>query len=348
MTHQLNLTPFATDIGLTADRDGRDLVLALLKATFRFTAAGKVEIAPAAEQLPVFLADVHHGEPGTTSVRYASDVVPAKPGTDVAVNGHGYGKGRKRVEVGFGVGNAQKVSVKKVLTVFGPRAWIGGILTDIAGPVAFERMPLMYEHAFGGKYEDGAQGEVVCLENPVGVGFARTVRDKARLPDLDWVPPRYRRVKHRPPPAALGFIPAGWRQRARFAGTFDAAWSEHRRPLLPEDLDERFYNAVPQDQVLSPKLQGGERLMLLRLHPAAEEVILEMPRLRVVASFHAEDADEDIEMVADTLLVEPDDSRFSITFRAGKALDDPRELRSVVYQQAAPAGASRGRMASPR
>jgi hypothetical protein len=81
--------------------------------------------------------------------------------------------------------------------------------------------------------------------------------------------------------------------------------------------------------------------MLLRLHPAAEEVILEMPRLRMVASFHAEGADEDVEMVADTLLVEPDDGRFSITFRASKAFEDPRELRTVVYRTAATQGNAR-------
>ncbi len=38
-------------------------------------------------------------------------------------------------------------------------------------------------------------------------------------------------------------------------------------------------------------------------------------------------------MVADTLLVEPDEGRFSITFRAGKAFEDPRELRTVVYRK---------------
>ena len=48
-------------------------------------------------------------------------------------------------------------------------------------------------------------------------------------------------------------------------------------------------------------------------------------------------------MVADTLLVEPDEGRFSITFRAGKAFEDAREVRTVVYRQTAASSASSGR-----
>ena len=101
---------------------------------------------------------------------------------------------------------------------------------------------------------------------------------------------RYRALKDRPTPAGLGFVPAGWKQRARFAGTFDAAWEKARRPLLPDDLDERFWNTVPQDQVLRPKLQGGERLELLNVHPEAERVALALPRLAFTAAFRVKDA----------------------------------------------------------
>lgn len=100
---------------------------------------------------------------------------------------------------------------------------------------------------------------------------------------------------------------------------------------------------MPQDQVLSPKLEGGERLVLLRLHPTAERVTVEMPRLRLAAAFRTDEGSEEVPMVADTLLVEPDEGRFSITFRAGKAFEDPREVRTVVYRQTAASSASSGR-----
>jgi hypothetical protein len=325
---KINLTPHAVDLGACQDGDGRDLVVAVLKATWTFTSTGR--LSPAAKDLrvPVFLADVHHGDPAETSVQWASDVVPRKRGTDVAVNGHAYGRGRKKIEAGFTIGNVQKL-----IEVSGPRVWVAGHPPGIAGPVAFDKVPLRFEHAYGGAYDDPQHGRVPYPMNPVGVGFAPALSDRAPLPSLEYRDGHFRQLKDRPAPASLGFVPAGWKQRARFAGTFDERWASTRRPLLPEDLDERFYNAVPEDQVLEPKLAGGERLVLRGVHPEAEVVTLEMPRSRFIASFHVRDRVVPVPMVADTLLAEPDEARLAISFRSALPLDDDlRDVRSVTFR----------------
>jgi hypothetical protein len=337
-THQvLNVTPFAAAILPAQDRDGRDLAVAALKATFRFTARGEVTPAPPDAQLPVLGTDAHFGDPATTSVRYAGVATPARPGTDVAVVGQAHARGRKEIEAGFRIRDLQKTVV-----VSGPRQWVAGFPVAIAGPVAFDAQPLRYEHAFGGAYEEGGR-PVPFLENPVGVGFAKSVVDRSPLPAVEASGARVRTPKDRPAPAGLGFIPPGWKQRSRFAGTFDAAWEKARRPLLPEDLDERFWNAVPQDQVLRPKLAGGERLVLVNLHPEAETVAVTLPRLALTAAFRVKDAETVLPMTADTLLVEPDEGRLSVTYRAILAVGEDRmRLRSVLFREArGPAAASR-------
>lgn len=323
----LNVTPFAAAVLPARDRDGRDLAVAAVKATFRFTARGDTAPAPPDAQLPVLVADVHFGDPATTSVRYATDVSPPKPGTDVAVVGHAYGRGRTEIEAGFGIRD-----LRKTVLVSGPRQWVARYPVAIAGPVAFERQPVRYEHAFGGTSEiDGKP--VPWLENPVGVGFATAVVDRAPLPSVELRGARFRALKDRPAPAGLGFVPPGWTQRARFAGTYDAAWERTRRPLLPEDLDERFWNTVPQDQVLRPKLAGGETLALLHLHPDAETIAVTLPRLALTAAFRVRDAETVLPMTADTLVVEPDEGRLAVTYRAILPIgDDLLRLRSVLFR----------------
>lgn len=327
-THRIiNVTPFAAAIVPSQDRDGRDLAVAILKATYRFSPGAPVTPAPPDAQLPVAVADVHWGDPATTSVRYAGEASPAKPGTDVAIVGHAYARGRREVQAGFRLGRLEKTVV-----VSGPRVWVAGFPVAIAGPVPFDEAPVRYEQAFGGAYEEGGR-PVAWPENPVGVGFAKAVVDRAPLPSIELPGARYRSVKDRPAPGGLGFLPGGWKPRARFAGTYDAAWERSRRPLLPTDLDERFWNTVPQDQVLRPKLAGGETLVLLNLHPDAETVTLQLPRLSPTATFTVKDARTALDMTADTLLVEPDEGRLAISYRAILPVGEDRmRLRSVVLR----------------
>jgi hypothetical protein len=326
---QFNMTPFRTGIGFCQDNEGRDLGVALLKATFHFAVNGAITPAARDASVPIFKKDVFHGEPATSSLRYATDVVPAKPGVDIAVVGHAYGREAKSIEAGFAVG-----ACEKVLRVMGPRCWVGGRDSAIAGPVAFSKIPLLYEHAYGGSDKDGAGNKLIHDQNPVGVGFATVVRDKAPLPNFEYRNEGIRSIKDRPRPAGFGFIPTGWKPRAQFAGSFDAAWEKSRRPLFPKDFDPRFHNAVPQDQVMRGELQGGEKVVLRNLDPRAVNVVLGIPALRFVAILRIKDRTEELPMRPDTVLFEPDQERFALTFRSTCALgDDFRFFKSVTFKE---------------
>jgi len=329
--HQrFNLTPFCSALVFCQDQQGRDLAVALNRATFVLDAHRRPAAVQGEARLVPGEKDVFWGEPDSSSLRWASEIVPSRSGTDIAVIGHVYGRGRKIVEAGFRVG-----SLEKVLRVQGERCWVGGHGSAIAGPVPFDKLPLRYERAFGGSYMDEAKRKVVYLANPVGVGFAPAAIVRAPLPNFEYRGALVTSVKDRPAPAGFGFIPSGWKPRADFAGTFDEAWMETRRPLLPKNCDERFFNAVPQDQVLRPALKGGERVVLKNLHPRLEMLDFEIPKLAFAARFHIKERTQEIAMVADTLLIEPDEERFSITFRASCAIDDDvKFLKSVLIDHA--------------
>jgi hypothetical protein len=49
-----------------------------------------VELRVAEKQVPLTRADKCYSEPEKSSIRYASDIVPEKPGTDVILIGHAY------------------------------------------------------------------------------------------------------------------------------------------------------------------------------------------------------------------------------------------------------------------
>jgi hypothetical protein len=80
-------------------------------------------------------------------------------------------------------------------------------------------------------------------------------------------------------PAPVGFGPVArhWQPRARYAGTYDAAWQRQRRPLLPNDFDARYQRAAPVEQQVDGFLVGGEGVRLLNLHPQAAMCAFRLP-----------------------------------------------------------------------
>src|SRR5687768_13974223 len=77
-------------------------------------------------QRPIPLADVYHGEPGASSLKWEGQVVCGRPGTDVYVSGYAWAPGGRptsSVEVGVRVGECQHRAV-----VFGERIWRRGLV----------------------------------------------------------------------------------------------------------------------------------------------------------------------------------------------------------------------------
>lgn len=268
-----NRTPFAAERTWVRDRDGAEIWLTAVKASFTWKANGTLKVAD--EQPPVTLIPVHHGKPGQSSLRFESDLQRTKLTTDVVVIGQAHTPGerpQRQIDVGLTVG-----PVVKMLRVFGDRVWHRGAISE-AQP--FTTMPLVYERAFGG-VDMQSEEPAWDTRNPVGQGYASAAKhlEHRPLPNVEYAQQPMRKWNDRPEPAGFGALACHWQARQRFSGTYDARWERERLPLLPHDFDDRHYQFAPGDQQAPQWLRGGEPVVLRNLAPGGGEVRFALPRM---------------------------------------------------------------------
>ncbi|MBZ4420400.1 DUF2169 domain-containing protein [Myxococcus sp. RHST-1-4] len=303
-----------------------------MKGTFEIDAGGGARLSDVQEAM-VF-ADVHQGEPGTTSLRYESDFAPFKPRADLLVLGQAVSPTGKPVTESLVT--LELGTVRKAIRVTGDRRWERGLLgLRASAPRAFVQMPLVYERAFGGTdlthadpRHHGAE-----LRNPVGVGYRKNPDARAAegtpLPNLE--DPRQPLSGWRDTPVSMGFGPVGrsWQPRLAHAGTYDARWQEEDYPFLPRDFDTRYFLCAPVDQQV-PYPRGGEVLRCTGMTRGGA-LVARVPTLRFPVTFRFDDGDQSHEPLLDTLLVEPDSRRMMLTWRASVPLGrKPGKLREVL------------------
>lgn len=257
-----NQTPFAHELMALADEELRPLLVLVVKATYAIRPEG---LKLAEEQVPVQVAGLPWGKPEESSYRYEPECAFTKLATDVVLLGHAWAPNQKTREllVSLRVG-----PLEKSVRVLGDRTWqrrLGFI--SMTKPLPFERIPLVYERAFGGWDRSEPEPHQHAFEprNPVGVGFrasSRSFEEDLRLPNLEDPNDPLERFGQRASPAGFGFLSPHWQPRAAFAGTYDETWDKARKPLLPKDFDRRYFNAASPGLVAPGYLQGNEPVVI--------------------------------------------------------------------------------------
>lgn len=256
-----NKTPFAVETVIFPNPDGVDALYTTVKASFAIGAQWTL----ADEQPTPQDADEYWGEPGQTSLKYTTDYHTGKPATDIVVLGDAIVPGGHEVDqldVGVSVGDVQKV-----LRIYGDRAWNNGFATK---PELFQRMPIVYENAFGGS--SIIDGELKSLEqrNPVGKGFkGKTSRENMQgqaLPNIEDPKHLIQDMSDTPFPAGFGFCAPHWAPRSGYGGTYDEQWQIECAPYLPFDYSEKFQNAASPDLIYPGFLVGGEKVKIVNMH----------------------------------------------------------------------------------
>lgn len=264
-----NLTPFEADRFALVDENGADLLLVIVKATYKWD--NKNELFLADRQEKIEMADQYYNQPDNSSIKYASDFSFDKIATDIAVTGNAWAPNGKAREsfISLKIGN-----LRKTLKVTGDRRWVkvmgSATMTD---PKSFEKIPLMFERAYGGT--DLSHPDITRHDrearNPVGVGFRAKNSilsiDGIRLPNFEDPLNLIKSPADRPAPAGFGFIGPSWQPRMSYAGTYDESWQKGRMPLLPIDFDKKFFNCAHPDLVYDGYLDGNEQVQIGGLSP---------------------------------------------------------------------------------
>ena len=247
------------------------------------------------------------------SPRFAGDLAPFKPRTDVTLMGSAHVPGGQKatfLPVTFGVN-----TWRKSLDIVGDRNLIRAEQVSFTPPESFSSMALRMENAFGG---------LKSPFNPWGKGFGILPNAAAaRLPACNIHPAGHRHFDWQAKIAAGAFgpLPPNRPPRAGLRGTYDEAWLYKRNPLPPEDFDWGFHNAAPPDQQFSPYLRGDETLYFEHLHPQYPQFSSTLPGLLPRVLVRRETAEggyqiEELRPALDSVHVDTDAMTVDLGWRA--------------------------------
>jgi hypothetical protein len=337
----INATRMTAGCNMGLEPSGRELLVVVIKGTFVLPKSGE-PVRLADEQLPLVMADTFTGEPGFSAPVLEVDYAPRKLACDVLLTGHARApEGRQvtRLRCGIRVGR-----MEKGFDVVGDRVWQTGLTgIDASAPRHFTEMPVSYDRAYGGadrRPEDPTEHDAYG-PNPVGRGWHKHLKnawvDGAPLPNTEAIGEPVRFPGDKYTPMALGPLGRGWPQRARYAGTYDQKWLDDVFPFLPEDFDERYFQAAPEDQQLpipnaplDVELEGftpdGPRRFAL---PYFEAPVHVFPR---------RGGHEAHRGMLDTIAFEPDEGRFTLAWRVTRPLrGNMLEVAQVLVGKKSPA-----------
>lgn len=326
----INATRMVAACNFGLEPSGRELLVVVIKGTFRFPVPGEPagHFALHDEQLPLVTADTFTGRPGFSAPAYEADFAPRKRRCDILLLGSAYAPHRNpatRVDVGIRAG-----TWSKSFSVVGPRHWDCGMATLRAStPEPFDALPTSYDLAFGGvdlRHDDPAQ-HAAYTPNPVGRGFHKHLRkewvDGKPLPVTEESDQSVEDPGGSYRPMSFGPVGRGWQPRSRLTGTYDDVWLEKHFPFLPPDFDDRYYQAAPPDQQVSLEFFHSEprEVTLVNLTPDGLTRFT-IPRLLApVHVFPKHGQREEYTGVVDTVVIEPDQQRFSLTWRVTRPLN---------------------------
>lgn len=326
---------FAIEPLFLTDEQGNSLLVPVLMSTWSFDQKGNLVLAE--QQRPVSLAGEPHGPADQSSYKYEPQCAFAKLATDVVLIGHGYATVRRSAEI---LVRLRVGPLDKTVRVTGDRYWVRSLGSlSMSYPEPFEKIPLIYERAFGGWDRSHPDPDKHTFEprNPVGTGFRSkqgSFEEGIRLPNLEdpWHP--ISNYGDTPPPAGFGFTSPDWQPRSSFAGTYDDQWMKDRMPLLPKDFDRRFFNAASPGLVAPGYLKGDEAVSIENASPRGT-LSFNLPgvpppecRVQLVGR-----RDEQVRMSLDTVIINTDEDLLLLLWRGHLAVrNGPHDVVSIQIQ----------------
>ncbi len=278
-------------------RVGGQLRLTLVgKATFAIVPEGPMKHV---DPQPIVRAEVHHQKSPMRSIRLTSDLAPHLMRTDVLVNGHAVAP---VLPDGAGV-----TSMSVRLALFRESALLDKTVVA-RSDTPFDRIPLMYEQAYGG---------IGFEENPLGVGAGGSTAQRPSLVD----PADPTKV------ACFGPIGRSWPARKRLVDAAQRKGLDAPIVEIPNGFDWAYFQAAPLDQRVGP-LVGDEWVVLEGMSAHLRQIRSRLPGARMLGRVtDAHGRSLILAMPLDTVWIDADAMAVSLVCRtslsvAGEAVLD--------------------------
>jgi hypothetical protein len=310
------------DVLPLADKDGRPLLVCVVKGTFEIGRSGLLSVSE--KQVGLNFAGEYWADPEKSSCKYEPECALLKPSTDVVLIGSAYAPKPQTMEVQVSL---RAGTLEKSIRVVGDRFWVKTLgLVGPTEPRPFERIPLRYERAFGGwdRSNPNPQKHAFDPRNPVGVGFRSKngrFHEGVPLPNLE--DPRHpiRGYGSIVPPAGFGFTAPHWEPRAKFGGTYDKKWTDERMPLLPLDFDYRYFNGASEGLIARGYFRGDESVLVENASPE-RRLSFRLPGLpppRIAVELRGAEH-KDVETQLDTVIINADERLLFLLWRGNVPL----------------------------
>lgn len=290
----------------------RDCITVIAKATCDLVPGGPATLRPAAEPLRDDL--LLEGARAPVCL-HPSDLARFKTRADVTLTGHAHAPpgGTTSMKVRFRLGEAPR-GFERTLLVFGSRQWHKtGALSNASEPEPFLRIPLRYDHAFGGRGH---------AENPAGLGFTGKMGRPGPLPHLEDPGERVRTPRQAPVPAC--FAPIARVEKERRAS------ADKVLRTLADSIDWARHQTAPRSQQV-PFLRGDEAFEIDGVHPQHPHFEGALPG--VVARCQAErpGGREEVPLHLDTAFFDLDSRTLTLVWRGLLPVSDERspDVRSL-------------------
>lgn len=335
-----NTTPYAFEPLHLTNEAGRPVLVPCVKSTWDITPSG-LTLSP--EQAAVSIAGEPYGKPETSSYRYEPECLLPKPATDVVLVGSAVAPRAGTTEVLVAL---QAGPLRKGVRVLGDRVFFRSVLAvGMTRPLAFERIPLRWERAFGGWDRTSPDERKHACEhrNPVGVGFRPSGRfeEGLRCPNLEDPARPFKGWGDRPAPAGFGFVSPSWEPRRSLGGTCDERWAKERAPLLPFDFTRRFLSSASPGLTAPGYLRGDEQVVVAGVTADPRGVAFGLPGIPPPTVTVVRDGMRDrlVETRLDTVIVDTDAGKVFMLWKGELALRrEPLEVSAL--EVAAGAGAA--------
>lgn len=314
-----NQTAYGAERSWIRDKHGVHHYLVAVHASFDVDRQGTLTLSD--EQPPPLLMPEYRGDPSKTSLRRDSDLLFRKSGTDVVLDSCAYAPGSEgrqesravpSVPVRIRVG-----PIDKSLWVHGERQYRRGIFggRSLSAPQPFCKRPIQYEWAYGGTdaEDPDPRRQQLDVRNPVGKGIAVNpprqgpwLAHSIEYPQADAVAAG---------PAGFGPIAPHWSPRRERAGTFDVDWEKTKKPLLPDDFDERYGHCAPDDQHCERPLRGGESVALENLTPEGT-LAFQLPKIFFAFQTRLSGRVEEHRATLSTLFIDTEARKISLIWQS--------------------------------